>query len=310
MTKRIVTVPFRIDLETRILEINDDDRTFRGVLVPDSRRYEEVSSDGKTYLRDKYLGYLFESEKFLQTFAEQAKGQPIYSLRSSVRSTEDYARNRKEALTKELETGQYVPPEETALAHKELEVDVDAKWLVFLSVDVCGGSALRTRDAAAFDKAYALFFRELATVVGQFNGHIFQPTGDGFIAFIDHPSFNQQADQAVDMGLSLLHVLQQSVNPALLRADLPDLNIRVGADCGYATSRRIDVPTTQFSAAEIASDALNKAVKIQEAASENSFLIGKNLYGTVHVQWLERAHQVDFDGASVGSPDYRVYCIR
>ena len=40
-----------------------------------------------------------------------------------------------------------------------------------------------------------------------------------------------------------------------------------------------------------------------------STLIGRLLYELVHVKWLERAHEVSFDGASVGISDYQVYRI-
>lgn len=60
---------------------------------------------------------------------------------------------------------------------------------------------------------------------------------------------------------------------------------------------------------EIASDALNRAVKIQESAEANQLRIGRDLYELIHVQWLERAEEVAFDGQSVGIPGYKTYKV-
>ena len=66
---------------------------------------------------------------------------------------------------------------------------------------------------------------------------------------------------------------------------------------------------TGFSDTEVGSDALNRAVKIQESAGLNEFRIGRDLYELIHVKWLERAREVPFDGSSIGAPEYRVYRV-
>jgi class 3 adenylate cyclase len=171
------------------------------------------------------------------------------------------------------------------------------------------GSALRHANRTRFDEAYRIFVRELGTVVGQFKGHIYKLTGDGFTAYIDHPAFTVRSDQAVDLGLSLLVMLRESINPALVGAGLPEFKIRIGADSGLATFRQIEVPMTGFSDTEVGSDALNRAVKIQESAGANEFRIGRDLYELLHVKWLERAAEVCFYGGSIGTPEYRVYKV-
>jgi hypothetical protein len=70
------------------------------------------------------------------------------------------------------------------------------------------------------------------------------------------------------------------------------------------------IPMTGFSSVEVASDALNRAVKIEEACKINEFRIGRSLYELIHVQWLERATEVEFDGTSVGLPSYQTYRMR
>jgi len=99
------------------------------------------------------------------------------------------------------------------------------------------------------------------------------------------------------------------VNPALQEAGLYPLKIRIGADYGPAQTRHVEIPPTGFSQAEVASDALNRACKIEKSGRPNEFRIGRRLYELIHVKWLERATEVSFDGASIGIPGYKVYQV-
>lgn len=132
-------------------------------------------------------------------------------------------------------------------------------------------------------------------------------TGDGFIAYIDHPSFTSQCDAAADLGLALLVVLQETLNPVLLRNGLAELAIRIGADHGDAISFKIEIPATGYETQDVASDAINRAVKIQESCDTNEFRIGRTLYELLHVQWLERGTEVSFPAKSLGLERYQVY---
>ena len=71
--------------------------------------------------------------------------------------------------------------------------------------------------------------------------------------------------------------------------------------------RCLSVPATGFSRSDIVSDALNRSVKIQEAAGENEFHIGYSLYELIHVQWLERCSFIEEGEA--GLPNYRVFKV-
>ena len=136
---------------------------------------------------------------------------------------------------------------------------------------------------------------------------MFKLTGDGFLAYIDHKSFNSACDQTVDMCLSFL--LRDSINPALKESGLPELSIRVGADFGEATVRSLSIPKTGFSTTDIASDALNRAAKVQSSCNPNELRIGRGLYEPLHVQWLERTIQVPLNSDALGHDDYLVYQV-
>jgi class 3 adenylate cyclase len=294
-----------MDFTVEVVHADDATRTLTLRMTPDPRRYETETVDGKTWYRDKYLHHRVS----LEDFTKAMQGLPVYHLPPSIESAPQYARGRKEALDRELATGAYSPPVETALAHHALESDRRPREVSFLSVDICGATAMRMDDRNAFDAAHKLFIQELGTVVGQFNGAIMKSTGDGFIAFVDHPSFTSLCDATVDLGLTLLVVLRDSINPALGGAGVKPLSIRVGADYGEAQFRSIVIPPTGFSTREVASDALNRAVKIQESCAPGQLRIGRALYELVHVQWLERASEVAFNGDSVGIPGYETYVV-
>jgi class 3 adenylate cyclase len=138
---------------------------------------------------------------------------------------------------------------------------------------------------------------------------ILKTTGDGFIAFIDHPSINTQCDNAIDLGVSLLAVLWEAVNPALVAEGLPEISIRIGADHGPASITDLNVPKTGFSEPTVKSDALNRAVKIQSKAKANQFLIGRELYERIHVQWLERCREGIDLASKLGFEEYQIYSV-
>jgi len=110
---------------------------------------------------------------------------------------------------------------------------------------------------------------------------------------------------------SLLVVLLNAVNPALVAEGLPEVSIRIGADHGPTSITEVTVPTTGFSEPTVKSDALNRAVKIQDAADANQFLIGRTLYERIHVHWLERCREESgIDLASkLGFDEYQIYSV-
>jgi class 3 adenylate cyclase len=299
----------RSDFKIEVLSFDEDTGLVQVALTPDPRRYEKIEINGKTEFLDKYLNCVMGQE-VLQSMADQMKGTPIYILDPKISNTQEYANARIDPLRAQLETGKYLAPNEQPYLHKPLLSEQEIP-VTFVSLDICGATALRTQNPAGFDKAHEIMISELGTTVGQFGGAILKVTGDGFIAFFDHPSFTRQSDNAIDLGLSLITVLREAVNVALEEKGLPLLKIRVGAEHGDAVMKRINIPSTGFSALDVVSDALNYAVKIQESCRPNEFRIGRYLYETAHVQWLERAEVVPPSPENqFGIPRYQIYSVR
>jgi class 3 adenylate cyclase len=297
---------FRLDLTREIGKVDEERGLVWMVLTPDPRRYIKIEreEEGQWFL-DKYFNTVFN----LNDFVHSAKGLPIYASGRTVESADEYASERKTAVLSELETGEYVAPVQPARPHEPLELP-DERDIAFLSVDICGSTALRQQDPVAFETAHRILVQELGATVGQFQGSILKATGDGFIGFVDMPSINTLADSTIDLGGTLLHVLHGAVNPALEARGLPALSVRIGADFGPARIREVRVPLTGYSAPEVTSDALNRAVKIEQSCEPDTFRIGYDLYRLGHVQWLERCHVVPFDSRTVGIPDYQVFEVR
>lgn len=300
---------FRFDVVSEVLSTDDETRTAKIRLTPDPRRYTIGTSNGERCYIDKFLKVAIPENIVGEMMLSQLEDVPISFDPPAITSSSEYAESRRAALKKEIDGEAYSPPNEEPCPQKELLADSEASFVSFLSIDIVGSTAQRQTFGEKFDKSYQYFLRELLTSVGHFHGAILNVTGDGFIAYIDMHGFTTQCDNTVDLGLTLLKVLKDSVNPSLEQADLPTLEIRIGADVGKAIKRPIKVEVTNFHSFDIGSAALNRAVKIEQAANAGQLLIGQELYELLHVQWLERCHAVPFNGETVGATDYCVYQV-
>ena len=300
----------RIDFITEVVKFDKKTGIVTMSMTPDPARYSRVEHDGKPYYLDKHLRMLIGVEELMVGLENGLAGTPMYYSPPSIKNSLTYAAQRLGAVSSELKTGVYVPPAEAARPHGEFSASSQERNIAFISIDICGATAYRKNDEAGFDKVCTIFFQELGTLVGQFHGRILKTTGDGFIAYVDGPGFTTQCDNAVDLGLSLLLLVENTINPALALANLSPISVRVGAEYGAARLRKLYVTATGYSDLDVSSDALNRAVKIQESCDASEFRIGQELYELLHVRWLERAAQVPFDGHTVGIDNYKVYKVK
>jgi len=296
---------FRMDFEQEVISFNEAERTVQFRMIPDPRRYEEATIKGEEFYLDKYLGFLIPKDEIKKS-AASCVGLPVYALKRPSQSMVDYISERQEAVLHEVETGTHIAPKHAVRPH--IPLPADTRNLAFISVDICNSTNSRTENRDGYDLALELFYKELGAVVAQFEGQIHKLTGDGFIAVIDHPSTNLQCDNAVDMALGILAILNKSVLPALKSKNLPIIKTRTGLDYGLALIKEFAIPASGFSQRDISSDALNRAVKIQEMAEPNQILLGRTLYERLHVQWLERCKQ--HNKFIAGLNNYRVYRLR
>lgn len=293
----------RMDFIQEVVSSDPETGELEVRMLPDPRRHVQIERDeGGTWYLDKYLNEAVRLEDLIKGMG----GLPIFASDRTVSSASEYADERRSALEQELETGVYIPPAQAGRPHGTLPPD-EERDVSFISLDICGSSIYRRRDPEGFDKAFRILLRELGSSVGQFQGSILKVTGDGLIAFVDIPGFTVLADNTVDLCGTMLHVLHSAVNPAITKAGLSPFSIRIGADYGPAAVQELTVPLTGFASPEVTSDALNRAVKIEQSCEPNSIRIGFDLYRILHVQWLERCRKVEFDGTKIGIPEYDVF---
>lgn len=299
----------RFDFLSKVVSRDDATQTVTLSLEPDPRRYIlSGSRSGRVYI-DRFSRVAIPEEVVMAIMQQHLNGGPISYDPPSISSACSYSISRRAAIGQELNGMGYSAPEEKAQLQQELFSNSDTDFVSFISVDIVGSTSLRHRYGELFDRSYEIFLRELLTSVGHFHGSVLNVTGDGFLAFIDLPAFTTQCDNTVDLGLTLLRILREAVNPALEEAGLPILEVRVGADVGKARKRAVAVAATGYQSHDIGSEALNRSVKIQECAQAGQFLIGQALYELLHVGWLERCVPVPFDVKRLGLATYCIYQI-
>lgn len=308
-TKAILDTPRRMDFVLEPEATDQKNGVVHVLMKPDPRRHERITVEGEEYYRDVFLNELVSVNAVHEQMESKLQNLPIHNLSPRIESSTRYAEARNAALKQEMLSGTYVGPDETPRDHKGLEPSEDRRWIGFVSVDICKSTHLSVENQQNYAEAYELFFREMGTLVGQFNGEVFKATGDGYVAFIDHPSFTRVADNLIDFGMSSIALLERSINPNLESRKLPKLLMRVGAECGWATIGKLEVAATGFSSVDISSIAINQAVKIEGSAGVNQLRIGQALYATSHIDWMLRCEETSFDGNLVGDDEFKVYSV-
>lgn len=304
----------RLDFVITPVEVDGESRRVKIRIEPNPDRYKYIVGSCVPGFIDSHTNMLIPESFMLEAISRMGvgfggSGMYFHTLQPSINSLPPYSRKRRMAIARQIDTGEYQAPEEQAKIHSELEVGGVKKNIAFLSVDICRSTILRKQNQASFDKSMEIFNQELATLVGQYNGAVLKFTGDGFIAYIDYPAFTLQVDAIAELGLAMLYHLQSCVNPTLRERGLIELSIKIGMEFGVAKVGCINIPAIRKTQLDFVSNALSRAVKVQESCAVNEIRIGQGLRDLMHDKYLRRTCEVDFDGGSVGIENYRVYRI-
>jgi class 3 adenylate cyclase len=252
----------RIDMISEVIASDESSRTIRMILTPDPRRYDKFKKDGETQWRDKFLDFVFGWDTLTHTALPP--GASVFYSPAKIHDAGAYAVRRTSAVRREFAGSLYEPPAEIPDQHRGLPQEPTEIKATFLSLDIVDSTKTRKIYRQRYDTVIDLMFREMGTMIGYFHGSILKLTGDGFICFLDDSSINSQCDNSVNLGLSLLGMLD-ALNESTPK-EYPKLKVRIGAEHGLASVKRYVVPATGYEQTDIASDALNRASRIQENA--------------------------------------------
>ena len=281
---------FRSDFIQEIIDVDEDTGVFSFIIMPDPKLYDEVIEDGEIYYEDKYRGYRISQKVLLGSLVEQGPGTPSYHLAPRIKNSIDYAGERQEAVSKKLEFGAIIEPTTDPLPYAPLKIADDHEEVItFISVDIVNSTVLSGKWGDKYLESYKILVEELGLLAGQFNASILKTTGDGVQLYLRHPSKTRQADNTIDLAVSIIPHIEIAINPKLDELQYPVLDVRVGADMGYAITIRHQITSANYLDFEISSGALNRACKIQGLADPKECLIGEDLRNYSHVGWLERS---------------------
>jgi class 3 adenylate cyclase len=155
--------------------------------------------------------------------------------------------------------------------------------LAALCIDLVGSTQLQASNPDAYGRIVPLLLRELAEIVGDFDGVIVNFTGDGLIAAFDGQGISIAAcDAAVHAASVMVAVVYTALNTQLERHGLPAVDIRIGADASEASVRVVGSAASRTQP-DVYGMALTMAAKIQAVGTPGEVWIGERLHGHLHI---------------------------
>jgi class 3 adenylate cyclase len=271
----------RIDVES--IEIGDPkpDGT-RPLQVRFSKDRYKLQEDGS--VRDIQTNYVFPAEVWKSAIWQMldavADGPTVRSPER--RDLYEWLQERSEAIGYALEHPEVV--EQTQSPENPLADLVGSQVAVAaLCIDLVGSTRLQASNPHAYGRIVSLLLRELAEIVGDFDGVIVNFTGDGLIAAF-HGQGNSIAacDAAVHAASVMVAVVYTALNTQPERHGLPAVDIRIGADASEASVRVVGSAASRTQP-DVYGLALTMAAKIQAVGTPGEVWIGERLHGHLHV---------------------------
>ena len=278
---------FRMDFHVQILETDEESGLMKFALRPDPDRYEWIEDgQGGRALLDRFDGNIIP-EHVIAEAARNMAGMPTTFAPPLINDALAYVDSRGEVIEGML-AGEGPAPDladpSADLLTELADLDLD---FAIISVDLVGSTKLATSIARPdYVRLVQTLQWELAEVAPLFHGHVLKYTGDGVIVFIPGPSSNQQNDLAIDCALTMRGVVYRALNPALKRAGLPTVQIRIGIDAGEASVVVLGSPATKRHA-DIIGDVVSLACKIERSARAGDIQVGGIAARAMHVHWRE-----------------------
>jgi class 3 adenylate cyclase len=151
-----------------------------------------------------------------------------------------------------------------------------------LSVDVVGSTRLQAEKAEAYGQINQILLREIAAVTSVFRGVVINFTGDGAVVGFLGPGFNVANDMVFDAATALVIDIYAVMNPALERAGLFGIDVRVGLDTNEAEIAAVGSQDSRRQH-DVLGIAVSMAAKVQGRATPREVWVGQTLYEGLHV---------------------------
>ena len=147
--------------------------------------------------------------------------------------------------------------------------------LAVIYVDLVGSTRMSTELAPDFlSKIVTVFSQEVSYIIEHFGGFVLKFVGDASIGYF--PS-NQNPDDIVLCGESVVYVVRDAINPLLLQMGHAGIEVKVTSDYGKHTIVRYG-SDRERSYVDIISATMNLAAKMQSVTRGSQMVIGNSLY--------------------------------
>lgn len=303
----------RLDFVIKVVSVDEDERTFEMLLVPDPRRYEWQEKDGIRYLYDRFDD-TFMSEEVLQRAVRDSAPLPFYYEPPEIEGAKEYVGSRTPFI-EEMLAGHSKPATFEDKSEQFLRsLSEDKLGFIIMCVDIVASTRLSVRlEPDAYRRLIVTALYEMSEVVPKFHGHVLKYSGDGLIAYFPEPSWISKHDLAIDCALTIRRLVYEGLNPIFDAAGYPQVDVRIGLDSGDAYVVTIGSPETKQHK-DIIGSVVSLAAKIQGLAEPGDICLGSVTERNLHVKWRQTCQELQLPGGweykdEDGTP-YRVYCVK
>lgn len=275
---------FRFDF--RVAETHaDEDGVISFLLVPNEDRYERRIIKGEAFWYDKYDNLLVpESE--VKKMADQLVDLPLFYTPPEItkENLDAYLRDSKTRIESRIREGSsFAVREDESDAFLKRHEDESLEFVVLI-MDLVGSTKMSQRlDEASYKLTISVLAEEMTRLVAAHNGYVLKFTGDGLIAYFPaRENFVGMNDNAVDCSQIMRILMLTVINKVFVENDLPELQFRIGIDCGKARILVLGAAKIR-TVRDLLGYTVNIAAKICQKAEQNTILIGESVYRNIHV---------------------------
>lgn len=159
-------------------------------------------------------------------------------------------------------------------------------------IDLVNSTRMSTELAPDFlSKIVTVFSQEVSYIIEHFGGFVLKFVGDASIGYF---LSNQNFDDIVLCGESVVYVVRNAINPLLLQMGHAGIEVKVTSDYGQHTIVRYG-SDHERSHVDIISVTMNLAAKMQSVTKGGQMVIGNSLYNKLSDHLQQRFEKANLD---------------